>query len=222
VKDIESETPYTNDNKFFIGDGNQRGPSDGNGGHTDENGANGNNADADLFTARKDYIKAQASRSVGSGGPALEDSEPEYEGVFKTVVLVSLGAKSQGYNGSPNIMELNLQGSDGPGTPLTSGFPLRKTDNYEQKFSRVAYRVNNSNASTGTNAADGNNWTRYIWITHEILTPWYMAGLGWVSATNPLSRWAGLVDPVNGAYEVGYGQVNYLYNPQYSWSNLLP
>jgi hypothetical protein len=223
ITSLSPGTSYTTDSFFFIGDGNTHGSLDG-------NGTNGNNAAGDLFTARKDYIKAVASRTNKSGGQT--NSEPGYEGVFKTVVLVSRGYKStvvnpdtdpDTLNSRAQIMELNIQGSDGPGTPVTSGFPIRKMDNHEQKFSRIAYRVNNDGGATGTNLAAANgNYSYYIWITHEILTPWYMTGLGWANDTAPLSRWVAIKNAVNGACAVDYGAVNYLYHPRYSWSNLLP
>jgi len=117
--------------------------------------------DNNLYSARKDYIAAKATRSL------LTDSATGYEGAFKTVIVYR-NVEDQVYtNGWVKFEGTNLYG----GATTISGFPLSNNDMSGQK-SKFAYRIE-----------DENN-IDWVWITWEIVCDFWHVGLI-VDDTNP-------------------------------------
>jgi hypothetical protein len=121
--------------------------------------------DNSLYTARKDYIAANAKRSN------LGPSDRGYEGVFKTVVVY------RDLNVNDYIIKFEGSNVNG-GVPSIAGFPLRIND---YRTSKYAYK-------NDTNPKD------YIWITWEIVSDFYQNGVkiendNWAQYQNPI--WIG-------------------------------
>ncbi len=120
--------------------------------------------DDSLYTARKDYIAANAARTN------LEDSDNGYEGVFKTVVV---------YRNVTAGNYVKFEGSNvNGGVPTIAGFPLEIED---YRTSKYAYK-NTSGANTD-----------YIWITWEIVSDFYQKGVKISNDEGPYTgaSWAG-------------------------------
>jgi hypothetical protein len=133
--------------------------------------------DGNLYTARKDYIKATATRNNVSGYPNLAASDAGYEGAFKTLLVYRVtrtasDATIDSSTGFPRrwvkFEGANIYG----GQPTIPGFPLSNNDMSGTK-SKYAYPQVVVPGSTG----NGNLPTDWIWITWEIVSEWYQVGL---------------------------------------------
>ena len=110
--------------------------------------------DNSLFTARKDYIAAQASH------PVLGASGPGYEGAFKTLVV----RRSKDSDTMSGIF-YRIAGSDQLwGQETIPGFPLGYLD-LSGKKGKHMFRFKNPNIEQYD----------YIWITWEIVCSFYQS-----------------------------------------------
>ena len=201
---------------FYVGDA-----------YTAATGAEANatiNTDADekLYTGRRDYIAAVATKTAvntgNAAGGALAASTVAYEGVYKTTLLFrNFGQYSN---------RMLIQGFDQPVVPATPGFPLRLTytdtppapfDDPHQYtyYTKQAYRQNGSLPNNGnTNAANaaGRNDNNYIWVSWDIVTDWYQTAKGVGTQFNFMQR-----DNINhNAILATYGGVTYRYEQNYT------
>ena len=165
-----------------------------------------NDTDSALYTGRRDYVTSAAKKNAvttagETAGPALNISDPAYEGVFKTTVLYR-----QPGNG---LYWVTIQGFDTPITPSTPGFPLQEyiatpPSPYNKiehvYFSRQPWRVGTIAGIGGTvvkgtwptgrvtnNILQYNQQTinglgqadrvdNHIWVSWDIVSDWYIKG----------------------------------------------
>jgi hypothetical protein len=104
----------------------------------------GSNSDPNLFRARKDYVKAVATR----GGI---QSTPGYEGVFKTVVMFK-----RPYHEVSELYRLRLSAKD----PALSGFPFLPVALWDERYGKDMFRI----------VGLSNN--NFLWISWEIMNNW--------------------------------------------------
>jgi hypothetical protein len=115
-----------------------------------------------MYTARKDYVAAQAKPPSSGTGTGLSNSVRGYEGVFKSVVVYA--------HSSSTIAAVNIQGATiYSGLSTVAGFPLRNNDttpyNHERKFF-----IN----TAGTNGVAHDS----VWVSWEIVSDWYFIANG--------------------------------------------
>jgi hypothetical protein len=124
--------------------------------------------DTDLYTARKDYIKALATRT----NPSLTASDPGYEGAFKTVIVY----RNVSFKDNANTGRyVKFEGATiEAGSTTVDGFPLTNND-MSGKTSKYAYRRSNT-------AIAANNYD-WIWITWEVVCNFWHVGLSSNSGT---------------------------------------
>jgi hypothetical protein len=118
-------------------------------------------SDDDLYTARKDYVAAIATKSN------FTSSDAGYEGIFRSVIIYRL---------QTNADYFRLEGATIYGSSShIAGFPLRVND-MTGKYILFAY--------TGTSQEiESKNYKDFIWVSYEIVSTWYQSGLT-VSSTN--------------------------------------
>lgn len=105
--------------------------------------------DGEIDTAGKYYVAASATKNATGGEPALADSDPGYEGAFKSIIMY----REPGSGGSyTRFQGSNIEG----GMPTISGFPLRDADP-DLRFTKHAYQ-------------DEDDW---YWHSWEIVCDWY-------------------------------------------------
>ena len=134
--------------------------------------------------ALKIYLKAVATRSD------LGDSDPGYEGAFKTMLNYTNPGKNNNKTGT--ISEFRVFGAQIPeGGSYTSGWPLTQNVNTSRNSYQIAYRQNAES---------------YYWESWQILT-------GFCMQTEPYGR-GGFQEPANS--NCSYGQ--YIYsNNSWNW-----
>jgi hypothetical protein len=108
----------------------------------------GSGGDAELYSARKDYVMAAAERTVS---PALALSAPGYEGIFKTVIMFKWP-----YMPSAPLHRLRLSGEN----RTLAGFPFPQISVFEENYGKDMYRIQNG--------AEYN----YLWLSWEIVDSW--------------------------------------------------
>ena len=117
--------------------------------------------DGEIDTAGKYYVAASATKDATGGEPALADSDPGYEGAFKSVIMY----RDPGSGGSyTRFQGSNIEG----GMPTISGFPLRDADP-DLRFTKHSYQ-------------DGLDW---YWHSWEIVCDWYNQSARTNWQTNP-------------------------------------
>ena len=135
LANINVATGYTIGNYLFIGDNN-------------------------LYSARKDYIAAIATRTSDPNNPDLVQSARSYEGAFKTVVVyAAVGTQVNGAGPAGRLLKIEASDQEG-GAVKTAGFPLKNND-MDGNYNKFFYREGGDN--TGT----------LVWITWEIVTPFW-------------------------------------------------
>ena len=134
--------------------------------------------------ALKIYLKAVATRSD------LGDSDPGYEGAFKTMLNYTNPGKNNNKTGT--ISEFRVFGAQIPeGGSYTSGWPLTQNVNTSRNSYQIAYKQNAES---------------YYWESWQILT-------GFCMQTEPYGR-GGFQEPANS--NCSYGQ--YIYsNNSWNW-----
>jgi len=115
--------------------------------------------DTNLYTARKDYIAATATRN---GTPSLATSNRGYEGAFKTVIVYRKPPDGGGTLGTNRFVKLEATNTQN-GAVTISGFPMNYND-MSGKSSKNAYR----------NPAATDDW---IWISWEIVSNFWHVGM---------------------------------------------
>jgi hypothetical protein len=108
--------------------------------------------DESLYTARKDYVAAQATKS------GFTPSTAGYEGVFKSLIIYRLQTDKAYFR----LEGATIYGS----SSHIAGFPLRIND-MTGKYILYAY--------TGT--SEKADYKDFIWISYEIVSVWYQCGL---------------------------------------------
>jgi hypothetical protein len=104
-----------------------------------------------------------------------------YEGAFRTVVALNLNGmavdnsntdRGGDYESSPLFLNgTNVRSQ----APTIAGFPLRdQAANYDGRYTKAFYRE----ALTTPYATTGGTNNRYIWVTTEIVSSFYMQTLG--------------------------------------------
>ncbi|MDO4505386.1 MAG: hypothetical protein Q4B64_00400 [Spirochaetales bacterium] len=100
--------------------------------------------DGSLLTGRRDYVKAIGAKS------SFANSDPGYEGVFKTVVTIN-------NNGGQNSYFIKAEGGTGNGgMPGIAGFPLRDAEE-GQGHDKTMYTTDRKT---------------FYWQTYEIVSDW--------------------------------------------------
>lgn len=128
--------------------------------------------DGNLYTSRRDYVKAIATKGT-------IESQPAYEGVFKTVVIHK-------ETGGKNIITIEGSTSAG-GMPIISGYPLLDAT-VDKRYGKNAYNAGNKTiwvwhsyemVSNFTEMGKVNNYTQnyfktgYGLLTFVYNTSWY-------------------------------------------------
>jgi hypothetical protein len=115
--------------------------------------------DDSLYTSRKDYIAAEATRT------GLADSAPGYEGAFKTVIV---------YRDPPennNRRYVKIEAVDqANGAVKIAGFPMKYNDMLGLS-SKHLYQVPNADRQNPPNARD------WVFISWEIVTNFWHVGM---------------------------------------------
>jgi hypothetical protein len=134
---INPTTAYTADSKLTIGDNS-------------------------LYTARKDYIAAKATRNL------LTASSTGYEGAFKTIIVYRYLSDNGNIGNQMNTGWLKFEATDTRnGAVTTAGFPMNYNDR-TGKGSKYAFR----------NAASNTTYTcDWIWISWEIVCDFWQVGM---------------------------------------------
>jgi len=126
--------------------------------------------DSSLYTARKDYIAARATRNL------LTASSTGYEGAFKTLIVYRYNSNNPAANGvGTNVGNqlndggwLKFEATDTRnGAVTTAGFPMNYNDR-SGKGSKYAYRT------TASNTTYPCDW---IWISWEIVCDFWQVGM---------------------------------------------
>jgi hypothetical protein len=189
--------------------------------------------DSRLFSGRRDYVVAAAVKNnVNTGtfaGPALDASERDMEGVFKTTVLhrnpngrttdtATFPATNAG------SFRMYIQGFDLPVNTTVAGFPINEStvpfpvagNSHLDYFTRQPWRLGTiPDPPTQATARANNN---YIWVTWDIVTDWYHKGRLWgYNVANTTFSGASLNrDGKNyGAILCTYGAVTYRFEQKF-------
>jgi hypothetical protein len=146
------------------------------------------NGDAELYTARKDYVAACAERTAS---PALASSAPSYEGVFKTVIMFK-----RPYMPSNPLHRLRLSGEN----RTLAGFPFPQISVFDDKYGKDMYRIQDG---TGYN---------YLWLSWEIVDSWnHIKSYGYNASENGDV----INEKYYSNFDSGYGMLVYRYNVQF-------
>jgi hypothetical protein len=114
--------------------------------------------DTSLYTARKDYIAAQATRTL------LSASDKGYEGAFKTLIIYRNPPAWNGTLGDDRFVKLEATNTRN-GAVTISGFPMDYNDR-SGLSSKYVYQ--------NTAAATHDDW---IWISWEIVSDFWQVGM---------------------------------------------
>jgi hypothetical protein len=129
--------------------------------------------DESLYTARKDYVAAWASRTGDFSEVSVDRSAKSYEGVFKSLVLFKGRAGSgsgNNTNAPSNAQTPKIQGNSQPtGMSVISGFPLKDAPATAEADAFAKYMY--FDPSTVGNHTAGNS--RWVWVTWEIISDWW-------------------------------------------------
>jgi hypothetical protein len=151
--------------------------------------------------ASKNYIVAQARRGTAQSVTA-------YEGAFRTVVAINLNNMVIHNNGGGNFTDspLFLNGTYVRSqAPTIAGFPLRdQAANYDGRYTKAFYR----DATVTPYDTTGTTNNRYIWVTTEIVSSFYMQTLGGVNYRG--QQYQG---DSGECMTGGYGDLTYAFNP---------
>jgi hypothetical protein len=153
---ITANTAYTAGGFFYAGDGNG---STGSGDFFKP--ASYSDSDARFRTVRKDYVKAAAAYA---GSTAYD-----YEGVFKTVVMLHHLRRASA--NTPVANRFRIYGADDPELstkkPVTAGFPFHGVTYLFEEYGADMFRIQ-----------DGGEFN-YLWLSWEVVTDWTFGGRGY-------------------------------------------
>jgi hypothetical protein len=145
------------------------------------------------LTASKNYIIAEARSSH-----TAVVSKKGYEGIFRTVVAFHTpneeGGDAFGFN-LQGARPMTINGSNlQSASPSIAGFPLMLLDS-DLRYLKIPQRVIAN--------------TRFLWISTEIVSPWFIRISGIPNSSSLMSRRTSLFGDIGSMLTGGYGDLTY-------------
>jgi hypothetical protein len=147
--------------------------------------------------ASKNYVAAEARIDHSGGGTftATYTSLLGSEGVFKTVVAIYLPGMTALTDGATQFPLFIVGTNVRSGAPTIAGFPLKdQAVNFDARYAKMFWR-------------SGYDTRRYIWVTTEIVSPWYSQLMGGKNG-----RGQSYQGDAGEVITAGYGDFAYGYN----------
>jgi hypothetical protein len=148
--------------------------------------------------ARKDYVvaKAQVNHLNNNYGTGTPESSLGYEGVFRSVVALTLSGTVETYTENGTLTSGRLLTAEGSniknGMPSIAGFPVRDAQEMgDNRFVKTFYR-----------AGTTNNVNQFYWVSTEIVSQWYFLKWGGNGTHMNLGE-------VNNYLTAGYGDLTF-------------
>lgn len=146
--------------------------------------------DSNLCQAHRYYIKARARSDF------LKDSDPGYEGAFKTVIFYMQPEKDG---------DLRIQGTDrAEGISMTAGFPL-KDASPDERYEKYAYKIKKSDEGKYLPSFYKTSGKDWVLISYDFISDWYIQ--------SKTSNWQDNLQ--NSPGTPGYGCFYYTYKRSY-------